>query len=164
MRLFRNRRVDPNHLDSASWVLWRWVDIMKGHDPYLTRLIIFRCPWFQVFLHWIHKPDEDDAVHDHPWSFLSILLRGSYIEDAGIPSRNQKWLSHFRRRRVRFFNFKNSKDAHQIIETHGAVSLIITGPKTKSWGFYTLDPAGEPCGDLIPVNYTPWRDFLKAKA
>lgn len=34
-----------------------------------------------IRLHWIHTPDLDRALHDHPWTFLSVVLIGSYTEE-----------------------------------------------------------------------------------
>lgn len=34
-----------------------------------------------VRLHCIHTPDLDRALHDHPWTFLSWVLIGSYTEE-----------------------------------------------------------------------------------
>jgi len=53
------------------------------NEPYLERYYLFlkdreRFP-FNVFLHKFLKSDPDD-VHDHPWPFLTIILRGGYYE------------------------------------------------------------------------------------
>lgn len=34
-----------------------------------------------VRLHWIHTPDLDRALHDHPWTFISKVLIGWYVEE-----------------------------------------------------------------------------------
>jgi len=163
MRLFPSRLISSRKLDESRWCLWRWVDIIKGGESYLARLIVLRTPWFQVLLHWINKPDEDGALHDHPWSFLSILLSGSYVEDRGRPSSDKRWLMDPVRKTVRFFNFKRLRDAHQIVAMNGnVITLILTGRRKKSWGFYECDydrSLKQP-DIIIPVNYTPWREFL----
>lgn len=58
-------------------------DVVIGevHRPYLLRWwVIPRNPVFNVYLHRFMRSDDDRALHDHPWSNLSILLRGSYGE------------------------------------------------------------------------------------
>ena len=35
---------------------------------------------FSIRLHLIHLPDEDRALHDHPWSFRTFVLRGGYAQ------------------------------------------------------------------------------------
>ena len=52
-------------------------------ELYLTRYYIFlkertKFP-FNIFLHKFHKSD-DLVLHDHPWSFATLILRGGYWE------------------------------------------------------------------------------------
>lgn len=56
--------------------------IVGGHDnPYLERWwLIPRNPLFNMYLHRFLRDDDDRALHDHPWPWCSILLRGEYIE------------------------------------------------------------------------------------
>lgn len=47
--------------------------------PYLNRYRILSTPWFKVRLHHILLSDYD-CVHDHPWDFVSLILKGGYWE------------------------------------------------------------------------------------
>jgi hypothetical protein len=47
--------------------------------PYLTRYTVFESKPFQIALHVFHRSDAD-ALHDHPWNFLSIILWRGYNE------------------------------------------------------------------------------------
>jgi len=52
-------------------------------QPYLERYYVFlkdrkRFP-FNVFLHHFLRSDPDD-VHDHPWGYFTIILKGGYWE------------------------------------------------------------------------------------
>ena len=52
-------------------------------EPYLERYYLFlrerdRFP-FNVFLHKFLKSDPDD-VHDHPWPYATLILKGGYWE------------------------------------------------------------------------------------
>lgn len=49
-------------------------------DPYLHRWYIFRSKRLGVFLHKFVRSDEDRALHDHPWNFFGIVLKGGYME------------------------------------------------------------------------------------
>ena len=54
-----------------------------SEEPYLERYYIFlkdrtRFP-FNVFLHKFLKSDPDD-VHDHPWPYVTLILKGGYWE------------------------------------------------------------------------------------
>lgn len=48
-------------------------------EPYLIRRYLIKTKLFQVVIHKILKSD-DDCLHDHPWNFISIILKGGYWE------------------------------------------------------------------------------------
>lgn len=100
-----------------------------------------------VRVHCIHTADLDRHMHDHPWTFVSVVLRGFYIEarplhdgppqfdvsgrePAIVTVRGTSW-NPIARRTV--------WDRHRITSvSHGGVwTLFITGPKRQSWGFFT---------------------------
>jgi len=95
-------------------------------------------------IHIIHTPDLDRALHDHPWSFVSVILRGWYTElrpiDNGRPCfENAKeeftWVIH---RAEHSIAFRHATDRHRIVNhSRQCVTLFITGPKRQWWGFYT---------------------------
>src|SRR4051812_45864776 len=50
-------------------------------DPYLLRWYpVPRNHLCNLYLHKFLRSDDDKALHNHPWWFASIILRGSYIE------------------------------------------------------------------------------------
>jgi hypothetical protein len=81
------------------------------------------------------KPDAEPWLHDHPVSFLSLVLRGKYAEIR----QNMGELSP--RIRVRtWFNFirADKYERHRIIFTRpNTLTLCFMGPKTRDWGFHT---------------------------
>jgi len=55
----------------------------QDNEPYLERYYLFlkdrqKFP-FNVFLHKFLKSDPDD-VHDHPWPYATLILKGGYYE------------------------------------------------------------------------------------
>ena len=49
--------------------------IGPADNPYLYRWFLLpRNPVANVYLHRFFRDDEDRALHDHPWPFLSIVL------------------------------------------------------------------------------------------
>jgi hypothetical protein len=62
----------------------RRVDIPDYTEPdktYLRRWYLIETPWFGLKLHHILRSDQPNrGFHDHPWSFVSFKLRGSYTE------------------------------------------------------------------------------------
>lgn len=140
MRLFANRKSKS----SPRWTFFTWYDIVINGELYLTRFNILQTPWFGIKLHWIHKPDPDRGLHDHPWPFVSFVLRGWYKEFVSdFPP-----FTSIKKQTIKWFNFKNTFSAHRICEVSGkTLTLVITGPRSKSWGFY--DDSG---------NYIDWKD------
>lgn len=55
--------------------------IIRNDDgvPYMVRRAI-NTRFGGVKLHHILRSDDDRDLHDHPWSFLSIVLKGGYFE------------------------------------------------------------------------------------
>ncbi len=114
------------------WCAWRWTDV---ESEYILRLHVVKTPWFAVCLHWIHKPDAEPWLHDHPVSFLSVILRGKYAELRQREGEMQpSLLVHT------WFNFirASDKDRHRIVFTRkNTLALCFMGPKTREWGFHT---------------------------
>lgn len=144
-RLFPDRINDPlNHTD---WCFWRWMDIRsqpdqasgREHDPvYLRRLYLLRTPWFQVMLHRILRPDPDRHLHDHPWDFLSLVLRGWYQEQRGRRIHTRRW-----------WNFCRAEGAHKItVVSPDCITLVFTGRKRRDWGFHT------------PTGWVHWKSYI----
>lgn len=57
----------------------RWT-LGASHLGGYMRRWIFRHPWGTFRVHNILTSDEGRDFHDHPFSFVSIILRGGYIE------------------------------------------------------------------------------------
>lgn len=143
MRLFPNRRSDNEQAATSRFMLWRWFDIIpRGQtEVYLARLNVISTPWFGIKIHWINRPDQDRDLHDHPWWFLSLVLWGSYDEvTPAVFEKDGEWFETQKTRRIRWFNVKRAPQAHRIsrVSRH-VVTLVINGPKTRDWGFYTVD-------------------------
>jgi len=114
-----------------------------NNEPYLERYYLFlkdrqRFP-FNVFLHKFLKSDPDD-VHDHPWPYATVVLKGGYWEwtpqfDSSGKKINEiaKWrgAGHFR---------TCSANSYHRIELDPAIecwTLFMPGPQTQDWGFLT---------------------------
>lgn len=111
----------------TGWCFWRWTEVPSN---YILRLHVVKTPWFAICMHWLNSPDPEPWLHDHPVSFLSIILRGSYVEARQHPMRL--------RYRYRF-NFLRATDRHNIVVVEPrTVTLCFMGPKVREWGFHTL--------------------------
>jgi hypothetical protein len=139
------QNVAPNrhYKSGTSWCVWRWT---KVDSDYIVRLHILKTPWWAVCLHWLKKPDAEPWLHDHPVSFLSIILRGKYGELRQRAFSEPKLLVH------RWFNFIRASeyDKHRIVFTRkNTLTLCFMGPKTREWGFHTI------------YGWVFWKDYYK---
>lgn len=131
--------------DMQAWaaaVMLREPDFIIG-DNYLRRWwVVPRNPWFNVYLHEILRSDDDRALHDHPWANSSFVIDGSYIEH--LPD-NVAII-----RTAGDYCFRDAEQLHRLEIPNGgrAVSLFITGPKIREWGF--------DC----PQGWRHWQDFV----
>ena len=124
----------------ASQVMEDAPDYVIG-DDYLRRWwIVPRNAGCNIYLHEILRSDDDRAMHDHPWANTSYLLFGSYIEHtpAGRFVRTAGDIVE-----------RLATDLHrlEVIEGQRAVSLFITGPKVREWGF------------ACPQGWVHWEKF-----
>jgi len=125
-------------------------------DPYLLRwFVIPRNRYFNVYLHKFCRSDDDRALHDHPWWFLSVILRGEYYEHRGGNRYHRKAGSFALRRPNMAHRVELATDWHEfwngprryMVERKPAWTLIFTGPKVREWGFW------------CPKGWVHWEKF-----
>jgi hypothetical protein len=124
---------------------WRYIASIEAADRTRFQRFVDALRLPNAYVHEFWRSDDDRALHDHPWANVSIVLDGSYIEhtiDAG--GIHQRKL-----RRAGDIVFRFAKRAHRIELVNGtAISLFITGFKTRSWGFHCPEQ-----------GWIPWRRF-----
>ena len=112
-----------------------------NNEPYLERYYLFlkdrkQFP-FNVFLHKFLKGDPDD-VHDHPWPYATLILKGGYYE--WIPKFNsagQKIGEERMWRSPGHFRVCSATSYHRIELDPNvtAWTLFMPGPQRREWGF-----------------------------
>lgn len=114
----------------------------RAGTDYLRRWwVIPRSQQCNVYLHEIVASDDDRALHDHPWDSTSMIIEGGYIEhtpEGRFPRSAGDVVS------------RKATDAHRLEIPEGGrcVSLFITGPKVRDWGFH------------CPNGFVLWSDFV----
>lgn len=127
-----------------KWAFWRWTFTPSG---YITRLHLVKTPWGALMVHFLNSPDPEPHYHDHPVTFLSIIIRGWYTEmrrinlDPRGKCVNRGWFNYIR---------ATVLDAHRIIQVAPrTITFCFVGPKTREWGFHT------------PEGWIGWREYNK---
>ena len=117
-----------------------------SNEPYLVRWYLFlkdrkNFP-FNITLHKVLKSDEP-VLHNHPWSYATLILKGGYWEhtpcisrEGAIVGSTGTWRGpgHFRLRGsddLHFLTLGKDADGNEI----PCWSLFYMGKKAQSWGF-----------------------------
>jgi hypothetical protein len=113
----------------------------ESNEPYLERYYIFlkERSWFpfNIFIHKFLKSDPDD-VHDHPWPYATVILKGGYYE----------WIPQFdaQGRKIAEMavwrgpgSFRTcSANSYHRIELDPDIecwTMFMPGPHKREWGF-----------------------------
>jgi hypothetical protein len=140
-------------------------------DGYMNRWWLLPYNRFGIAarVHQILRSDEDRHLHDHPWWYVTIILRGGYLEhtDRG-GDMDLKWYgpgSVLFRRASHYHRLVLRRGVGESLYNYPCWTLFITGPKRKDhdpehscWGFFVDGkkvPADVYLGDkYIATDYT----------
>lgn len=134
-----------------AWAESREPDFIVGgkDNPYLKRHYLFKSWLLGIYVHEFRRSDDDRAEHDHPWPFITHVLRDSYFEHskgimrvllAGMTS--WRGLNPWRQHRVQLV--RQDYDGPE----QPCFTLFIRGPKLRNWGFH------------CPKGWVPWEKFV----
>lgn len=118
------------------------------NGPLLVRWILFRLPGFGIFLHKLCRSDHDRALHDHPWPFISIVLRGydeiRHVKDVRNTGMYETIsVTEYQHHCFGSILYRPATWRHRvIIGDKPAWTLVIVGLNYRKWGFW---PNGEFC-------------------
>lgn len=102
-----------------------------------------------VFLHRMDAPDPGEDLHDHPWSFVSLVLKGGYTERRAPVvevdgDRFERRMLCERRQRLPWSIARFRLGECHRVEHLGRTptwTLVVTGPVRRKWGFFLADGA-----------------------
>lgn len=111
------------------------------NEPYLIRYYVFlkdrKYFPFNIFLHRFLKSDPDH-VHDHPWPYATLILKGGYYEWRPIfNSVGEKIGETATWRGPGHFRICGANTYHRIELDPGVDcwTLFMPGPQRREWGF-----------------------------
>lgn len=136
MRLFREVPAGRWERDGRRWFLTKLIGADNPAGPMLRRYMIFQGERFGVYVHRFFRPDVDRDLHDHPWWFWSLVLRGGYLEQladvaTGPFEDRQRWCLRGRAHAMPL------RSAHRVVHVlPNTWTLLLVGPKSREWGFF----------------------------
>lgn len=137
-------------LDSRGrWrrIIW---NCRAERGPLLTRYYLIDLPWFGIYLHHLQSSDDDRALHDHPWSFVTCLLSSGYYEIVPSPMRPYdlvEWtatrdpqlpMGYAKHWRHRFsILVRRAEYKHRLELPRPMWTLVLRWRARRTWGFWT---------------------------
>lgn len=116
-------------------------DVYFGAALYMRRWRIGPRRWFGLRLHHIVRSDRDSELHDHPFSFVSIILRGGYLEHRADGSAT--WYG------PGSIIYRSAETPHRLELSRPTWTLVIRGPLRRTCGFMTAR------------GWVPWTTFVQ---
>ena len=102
-----------------------------------------------IYLHRFMRSDEDEELHNHPWSGTSLILAGGYREE-----RRAGHVVMARECRRGDVNPIEPDTFHRVdLLEEDCWTLFVVGPVVQSWGFWHRSTG----------VFTKWREFIAAK-
>ena len=113
--------------------------------PYLVRYFLLTSKYFCVYIHQFISSDLAE-YHDHPFDFVSYIIRGHYSEKSLCPQKGSITIKQIKQGS---WNFRSKNHAH-IVSTPGptlcledknkaTTTLVFRGPYRQNWGFWVQE-------------------------
>jgi hypothetical protein len=124
---------------------WKWMEhreltYVDAPSPFMIRYILIATPWGDIKVHNILRPDHGRDMHDHPWPFLAVILRGGYTEQ--VPERwvdgQPKGIKKQYRGRGSVYRVPATyvHRIHSLYTKPATWSLVLTGKRCREWGYW----------------------------
>jgi hypothetical protein len=89
---------------------------------------VFNFYFFSIRVHHWISSDDPRHFHDHPWWFISWVLKGSYIDRSPSGDAERKEWS---------VALKPALHRHTVIVPKGGCwTIMLTGKEKRAWGFW----------------------------
>jgi hypothetical protein len=154
--------VIPGRQDTDAYLARYWLTPpKKDEDGYSSAE--------SIVLHQFIRGDDDGALHNHPYDFVTAILNGGYDEVVGPPASSGFYRDvdgHAREQRAigpaealwtTIARRAGDRISKRYSEVHMATNplpdtwtLVQTGVRCNDWGFY---PPGKP--------FVPWKKFVQ---
>lgn len=127
-------------------------------EPYLERYYLFlkdrkHFP-FNIFLHKFLKSDPDD-LHDHPWPYATLILKGGYYE----------WIPKFDQQGKKFVEVAVWRGpGHFRVCSANSFHRIELDPDVTAWTLFMPGPQKREWGFMVKDKWVQWENYIKLKS
>lgn len=123
--------------------------VLHGPDgsPYLIRWALHLPRGYAIYLHKMVREDFGRELHDHPWRFLTLILKGGYLEEYRKPGDPVRlpFSGRMATPRVRvnvpgMIRLNPAHHMHRVFSLCGrgpCWTLVLRGRSKREWGFET---------------------------
>lgn len=111
---------------------------------YLYRWTLLKFGKRGAYLHYFVGDDWSLDLHDHPKRFISVGLKGEYLEETPLSKRVYRapWIRTFPATHIHRLS---------LIDKKPCWTLVIVLKATRAWGFWH------------DLEFIPWREYVKGK-
>lgn len=138
---------------------YRLIQDRKTGADYMHRYYLFLKDrkWFpfNVTLHKIVRSD-DPIFHDHPWPFMTVVLKGGYYEHTpAFNDKGEKFAEFTVWRGPGSVIVRKAGEYHwlELDEERPATTLFFMGPQQREWGFLINKTAKK-------TQWIQWENYL----
>lgn len=97
--------------------------------------------FFSIRLHKFNQSDDQRALHDHPWPFLTVIVAGGYWD----VTKDEDGYVQMERLRAGSIRYRPLGHIHTVkLGDKPSWSIVLTGRYQHRWGFYVTNSLGEP--------------------
>jgi len=111
---------------------------------------------FNLTLHRIVKSD-DPILHDHPWPYFTIILKGGYHEHTPLYDDNGKIIGEISKwHGPGSVIYRKANEFHWLEldkKIGSATTLFFMGPQKREWGFLIHKKKNKP-------EWVQWKNYL----
>lgn len=144
------KRLDDTWESSRRQGPWRRLRLRRADGRvYLDRWGLAWDRVGRIFIHRMTAPDPGIDLHDHPWSFLTVVLWGGYVEQRAnireaqdlaviadaYPTCTRGVIEERRPFRPRVMRLDECHTISHLLR-RSCWTLVIGGPRRRRWGFY----------------------------
>lgn len=128
-----------------------WGEELGLSNCYYLKRWVINFWLFSIRLHHWRSSDDRRYFHDHPWWFITVVLKGGYIDVSPqgkdkLTTGSIRWRSAYHRHYVR-------------VASRGCWSLLLTGRSFRHWGFWVKNKFLRARRYFFKFGHHPCEDY-----